>query len=64
MLNKNSNFKQYKCWLILHFGDVPIDLGDCDRIFRIKSSSGNIHPPCLIELLKDFGFNAKVLAYA
>ncbi|EHQ30601.1 hypothetical protein [Mucilaginibacter paludis] len=37
------------------------DLEDCDRILRVKCANGTVHPPCLIELLKDFGFHAELL---
>lgn len=37
------------------------DLEDCDRILRVKCSTGIIQPLCFIELLKDFGFNAELL---
>ena len=37
------------------------DLDDCDRILRVKSSAGSIHPDTLILLLKRFGFHAEVL---
>jgi hypothetical protein len=37
------------------------DLEDCDRILRVKCTTGAIHPPCLIELLKDYGFKAELL---
>ena len=37
------------------------DLQDCDRILRVKSSSGQVHPPSLISILNDYGFKAEVL---
>ena len=37
------------------------DLEDCDRILRVKPSSGTVQPKFLIELLRDFGFTAERL---
>lgn len=37
------------------------DLDDCDRILRVKSSTGSIQPLAVIRLLKKFGFDAEVL---
>lgn len=37
------------------------DLQDCDRILRVKSSTGQVHPPSLISIINDFGFKAEVL---
>ena len=37
------------------------DLEDCDKILRVKSSTGLIQSSLLIDLLKDFGFDAEVL---
>ncbi len=37
------------------------DLEDCDRIMRIKCTTGFIKSFSLINLLKDFGFHAEVL---
>lgn len=39
---------------------ASFDLEDCDRILRVKGS-GFVHAASVIELLKDFGFNAEVL---
>jgi len=46
------------------FGDYKanFDLEDCDRILRIKSSSGQVQPALLVNLLRDYGFHAEVLA--
>ena len=37
------------------------DLQDCDKILRVKCTTGLIQCDCLINLLKDFGFHAEVL---
>ena len=37
------------------------DLEDCDRILRVKSTSGRIQTSLLIDLLQDAGFRAEVL---
>ena len=37
------------------------DLGDCDRILRIKSTSGSINARKLIDFVASFGFIAEVL---
>ncbi len=37
------------------------DLEDCDRILRVKSSSGKVQASLFINLLKDSGFSAEVL---
>jgi hypothetical protein len=37
------------------------DLEDCDKILRVKCSTGEIEPAQLIRLLREFGFNAEVL---
>ncbi len=37
------------------------DLSDCDRILRVKSASGPVEACLLINLLKEFGFEAEVL---
>ena len=46
------NFAEYK---------VNFDLEDCDKILRVKSTSGSVQPGTLIEFLKDLGFSAEVL---
>jgi hypothetical protein len=38
------------------------DLEDCDKILRVENSDGVIEPSALIDLLKNFGFYAEVLA--
>lgn len=40
---------------------ATFDLEDCDRILRVKSTEGPIHPSPLIALLRKFGFDAEVL---
>jgi hypothetical protein len=40
---------------------VNFDLEDCDKILRVKCSTGFIHSLGLIELLKTLGFDAEVL---
>jgi len=37
------------------------DLEDCDRILRVRSTTGVVEPSCLIGLLRGLGFNAEVL---
>ena len=37
------------------------DLEDCDKILRVKCTTGIIQSSSLINLLKDFGFNAETL---
>lgn len=37
------------------------DLEDCDKILRVKCTTGYVQPILLINLLKGFGFNAAVL---
>lgn len=38
------------------------DLEDCDNILRVKSATGLIESSYLIDLLKNFGCDAEVLA--
>lgn len=37
------------------------DLEDCDKILRVKCTTGTIQPYRIITLLKDFGCHAEVL---
>ena len=37
------------------------DLDDCDKILRVKSTSGSIESAFVIDLIKDYGFHAEVL---
>jgi len=37
------------------------DLQDCDNILRVKCLTGPVESPELIDLLKEFGYNAEVL---
>lgn len=37
------------------------DLDDCDKILRVKSTSGFIEAALLVDLLKNFGYKAEVL---
>ena len=37
------------------------DLDDCDKILRVKSTTGVIQSSRLVDLLKHFGFHAEVL---
>ena len=37
------------------------DLEDCDKILRVKCTTGVIQSSLLIDLLKDFGFHAEIL---
>ncbi|HEY4151372.1 MAG TPA: hypothetical protein VGM41_20680 [Chitinophagaceae bacterium] len=39
------------------FGDYTanFDLHDCDRILRVKCTTGFVQAPLLVELLKDYG---------
>lgn len=47
----------------IHFHDYTanFDLEDCDKILRVKCSRGKVRPSHIIELLKDFEFQAEVL---
>ncbi len=38
------------------------DLDDCDKILRVKSTSGLVHSSPVIELLNYYGFQAEVLS--
>ena len=40
---------------------VNFDLEDCDNILRIKSVGAPITPDPIINVVKEFGFNAEVL---
>ncbi|AWO02232.1 hypothetical protein DLD77_05100 [Chitinophaga alhagiae] len=40
---------------------VNFDLEDCDRILRVKSTTGTIHPLPLIAFLQQHGCTAEVL---
>ena len=42
--------------------EANFDLDDCDNILRIKSTTGMVQSSRLIAFLKDFGFNAEILA--
>jgi hypothetical protein len=44
----------------IHYS-ANFDLSDCDRILRVKNSTGSIKPSHLITLLKQAGFEAQVL---
>ena len=46
------NFRAYR---------ANFDLEDCDRILRVRSLSGAVRSSHLLELLRDFGFDATVL---
>ncbi|QMU31554.1 hypothetical protein HUW48_13655 [Adhaeribacter radiodurans] len=48
----HQTFHEYK---------ANFDLDDCDNILRVASGSEFIQAACLIQLLRDFGFNAEVL---
>jgi hypothetical protein len=48
----HRNFPKYR---------ANFDLTDCDRILRIKSSTGVIDSPAVVDLLKDAGYFAEVL---
>jgi hypothetical protein len=37
------------------------DLEDCDRILRIKTSSGTVQVSRLIDMLRHFGYQAEIL---
>jgi len=41
--------------------NANFDLEDCDKILRVKCTSGTIQPYRIISLLKDFGCYAEVL---
>jgi uncharacterized protein YpbB len=38
------------------------DLEDCDKILRVKCTTGSVQPTLLINLLKGYGFNAEILS--
>jgi hypothetical protein len=38
------------------------DLADSDKILRVQSLLGNVHPLHVIEILGSFGFSAEVLS--
>jgi len=63
----NVTHRDHANWLIdmIHqnFADYKanFDLDDCDKILRVKSTSGRVECATLIELLNDFGFTAHVL---
>lgn len=38
------------------------DLDDCDKILRIEAQGGFVDVPGVVRLLKDFGFDARVLS--
>ncbi len=40
---------------------ATFDLEDCDRILRVKSSTDELEPQVLIDILEEFGFHAEVL---
>jgi hypothetical protein len=42
--------------------NANFDLDDCDNILRVECKGGSIQASFLIYLLKDFGYNAEVLA--
>jgi hypothetical protein len=48
----HKNFTDYK---------ANFDLDDCDKILRIKGVNELIESSLVIDLLKEFGFNAEVL---
>ena len=48
----HKTFSEYK---------ANFDLDDCDKILRVICMEGSVHASLLIDLLKDFGFNAEVL---
>lgn len=48
----HKTFRDYK---------ANFDLEDCDKILRVKCTTGLVQSSSLINLLKDFGFNAEVL---
>ncbi|MBA2407785.1 MAG: hypothetical protein H0V65_07325 [Chitinophagales bacterium] len=48
----NKNFTDYR---------ANFDLQDCDNILRVKCITGLIQSSLLINLLREFGFNAEIL---
>jgi hypothetical protein len=48
----HTEFSHYK---------ANFDLEDCDNILRVVSSNGIVNSLCLIELLRDHGFQAEIL---
>ena len=48
----HRNFAGYK---------ANFDLQDCDNILRVKSVTQSVESDCVINFLKDFGFEAEIL---
>jgi len=51
---KESEINLYKC-------EASFDLDDCDRILRVKCTSGNIQSDHIIDIMTRNGFYADVL---
>lgn len=41
--------------------EVHFDLEDCDKVMRVKSTTGPIHRAMVINLLRNFGFRAEIM---
>jgi hypothetical protein len=41
--------------------EANFDLDDCDKILRVKCNGRSVDPAQLIDMLKDYGFDADVL---
>ena len=48
----HKKFKDYK---------ANFDLKDCDKILRVQSASGFVQPDFLVNLMREYGFEAEVL---
>lgn len=60
----NRDYANFLLRIIGHvFGqyDANFDLDDCDRILRIKCSSGVVNAEGVIQLLRDFHVHAEIL---
>ena len=47
----HENFRDYK---------ANFDLEDCDKVLRVKCTTGFIQPTTLIDLLQHYGYEAEV----
>lgn len=56
-----ANILVYRIQQVFTDYTVNFDLEDCDRILRVKSASGAIHPLPLIEFLQKQGCTAEML---
>ncbi len=57
----HANMLVYRIQQVFTHYTVNFDLEDCDRILRVKCTSGDIHPLPLIEFLEKQGCVAQML---